>query len=680
MASKTGIPRDPKLYLAFFVVFLILLFIMPRTGKFNYDYKKGSPWPYETLVSQIDFPILKTQEQLQAEREAVSSQVIPYYTESDTEERKAMSGLNSLSLGDFSYLKSKIVTVLTDIYNRGVIDARPNTDDTSGELKGEVIFVQRDKHATKIPASDVYDISEAGTRLTAAVAADYAGVNVDSVFTAAGVYDLIVPNLLYDKETTELVHAESVDYISPTQGFVSAGQKIVSKGEIVTAEIQQMLDSYRHEYEESLGYGGPRAFLWLGNGLISLALVFILFFSIYYTNPNIFKDMSKCLYILFIFALTSALAFVTDKCDPQLLYLIPFSLSALYLVAFFRRKVVLPVYVISLLPLLIFVHNGVELFVLYLVSGIITLYVFDYFNRGWRQFVTAGIAFVSLLITFIGFRFVNDASVLSEYKLILYLLIGSLLSVAGYPLIYLFEKVFMLVSNSRLQELCDTNNNKLLSLLAQKTPGTFQHSVQVMYLAEAVANSIDANVLLVKAGALYHDIGKVMNPQCFIENEGVGADYHASLDPKESARLIIKHVSDGMALADKYKLPALVKEFIATHHGNTCTAYFYNKYINDGGDAGQAADFFYKGPRPSTKEQTILMICDTVEAASRTLKDNSPETFDKFVENIVAGKMSAGQFDESDISIKELEKAKAVLKSYLGQIYHERVEYPKRKR
>lgn len=304
------------------------------------------------------------------------------------------------------------------------------------------------------------------------------------------------------------------------------------------------------------------------------------------------------------------------------------------------------------------------------------MYVFQFYNRGWRQFVTAVIVFFALLLTFIGFRLINDGSAFSDYTLILYLFIGSMLSVAGYPLIYLMEKVFGLVSNSRLLELCDPNN-KLLRILAQKAPGTFQHSLQVMNLSDAVARSVDANVLLVRAGAMYHDIGKIENPQCFIENESLGAKYHAGLKPLESARLIIRHVADGMLLASKYNLPPVVSDFILTHHGTTCTAYFYNKYIEEGGDPDNAGEFYYKGRRPFTKEQTIVMICDTVEAASRTLKDNSPETFDKFVEGVVSSKINAGQFDNADITLKEITRIKSVLKSYLAQIHHERIVYPK---
>ena len=387
--------------------------------------------------------------------------------------------------------------------------------------------------------------------------------------------------------------------------------------------------------------------------------------------------MNKYLYLLVIYLFATILALVVEKVDPALLYMTPFTLVALYLVAFFKKRVVLPVYILALLPLLVFSHNGTELFVMYLVAGAVTIFFAEIFNKGWKQFITACIVFVVLVLVYFGFRFIEGISGFHDYRTIFYLFIGSFLSVAGYPLIYLFEKIFQLVSNNRLVELTDTNN-RLLRDLAHKAPGTFQHSLQVMNMADAAARSIDANVLLVRAGALYHDVGKIMNPQCFIENENLGVHYHDGLTPRESAIEIIKHVSDGMALASKFKIPEVVKEFIVTHHGTTCTAYFYNKYITGGGDPANADDFFYKGKKPNTKEQIIIMLCDTLEAASRTLKDYSAETMSALVENIVKSKMADGQFEDADISLKELNIVKNVLKSYLQQIYHARIAYPKK--
>lgn len=676
--KKTKINYSWKVYLPLAILFVTLVMIFPRMGKFNYDYKKGSPWMYEPLIAQFDFPILKTDAQIQAERSLLGSSIIPYFRYSDTVVHSQISQVESLDLGANNSYKPEILNAFVRLYGSGIVsESGPEYLPEGKTFDSNVIFVQKDRRAKKVPSTEVYTVQEARDFLLLFLTEAELRCNVDSLCRTAGIYDLVKPNLLFDRQTTDLVHEESVNYVSPTAGVVNAGQLIVSNGEIITAEIEQLLDSYKAEYENSLGYNGPRIWLWTGNILLALALVVVLFFTIYYTNYWVFDQMNKYLYLLVIYLFATILALVVEKVDPALLYMTPFTLVALYLVAFFKKRVVLPVYILALLPLLVFSHNGTELFVMYLVAGAVTIFFAEIFNKGWKQFITACIVFVVLVLVYFGFRFIEGISGFHDYRTIFYLFIGSFLSVAGYPLIYLFEKIFQLVSNNRLVELTDTNN-RLLRDLAHKAPGTFQHSLQVMNMADAAARSIDANVLLVRAGALYHDVGKIMNPQCFIENENLGVHYHDGLTPRESAIEIIKHVSDGMALASKFKIPEVVKEFIVTHHGTTCTAYFYNKYITGGGDPANADDFFYKGKKPNTKEQIIIMLCDTLEAASRTLKDYSAETMSALVENIVKSKMADGQFEDADISLKELNIVKNVLKSYLQQIYHARIAYPKK--
>lgn len=662
------------------VLFLVLTLIFPRTAKFSYDYRKGSPWSHETLLAQFDFPILKTDEQIREEKSRSKSVVIPYYRYRQDIVDNCLKAAEGIDMGGYSYLRPLIVASMDGIYSNGVVPDEGVKLDGHSDPSGAVLYIQKDKRAGKKPVSEVFKESEAKNRLLSDIAAKYPRINADSVLRSAGIYDFIVPNLEYDPKTTELVRSESSNQVSTTQGFVSAGQLIVSEGEIVTAEIAQMLDSYKVEYENSMGYGGPRILFWLGNAFIAFALVLLFFLMIYFLNRRLFMDHRKFWYLIFIFIIASVLALIINKFAPRCLYMVPFTLTALYLEAFFKNKVIFPICCVSFLPLLVFAENGVVLFVMFLLASIVAVFTFRFFNQGWQQFIMSGIVFVSILVTYFGFRMidmVND----DPYMAVLYMFIGSMLIVAGYPLIYLFERMFNLVSSSRLRELCDTNN-KLLRELEHKAPGTFQHSLQVMNMCDAAARAIDANVLLVRAGALYHDIGKMKNPLCFIENESMsprGMHYHEHLSPKESARAIIKHVSDGLELAAENRLPDVIQDFILTHHGTSNTSYFYNKYLNEGGDPNDVSDFFYKGRKPQTKEQIILMICDTLEAASRTLKDNSAATFSVFVENIVASKMKIGQFDQADISIKDLNTVKETLKAYLSQIYHERVVYPQRK-
>ena len=679
----SGIPPILKKWSPFIVLFLILVLILPKSPKFGYEYRKGSEWNYETLYAQFDFPILKTEEQIREERSRSASSVIPYYKYSEDVVNKNLRAAESLSLGRDAALKPAIVSIIRDIYSQGVVsDEGVKVDRNAADISEEVLYVQKDKRAVKMPVTEVYKQSDAKSKLIAEMGKTYKSYNLDSILKANSVYDLIVPNLIYDRQTTEVVHAETGSFISPTQGFVNAGQLIVSNGEIVTAEVAQLLDSYKVEYEANMGYGTPRALQWAGNILLSLVLVLMMYLAIFFVNKKSLPETNKVCYVLFVFLISTLSAILVGRSQPLNLFLVPFTLPALWLQAFFRNKSVLPLYVITLIPLLIFSHYGVVIFVMFLFAGFVAIYAFRYFYKGWKQFITGLIIFIALALAYFGFRFIDSVGG-SVFLTLGFLFIGSILTVLGYQLVYLFENIFDLVSNSRLAELGDTSN-KLLRELESKAPGTFQHSLQVMTMADAAARSIGANVLLVRAGALYHDIGKMNNPQCFIENEALlpteSTDrYHSTLDPRQSARDIIAHVKDGLELADRYKLPQVIKDFILTHHGTTHTGYFYNKYINAGGDPSDTADFYYPGVKPSTKEQVILMLCDSIEAASRTLKATRPEDYSDFVEKMVNAKIREGQFDEATISLRELNTIKETLKSYLAQLYHERVVYPKMK-
>ena len=355
-------------------------------------------------------------------------------------------------------------------------------------------------------------------------------------------------------------------------------------------------------------------------------------------------------------------------------------LSPWRLYTFFRTKVILPVYIVTLFPLLIFAPNGAVLFVMFVVAGLVATYFFQYMGKGWHQFIVALITFAVLTISYLGFYFLGLINAGPVFKVLMKLFGGSMLAVAGYPLIYLFEKFFNLLSSSRLRDLCDTSL-PLLRTLEQKAPGTFQHSLQVMNLCDAAARSIGANTLLVRAGALYHDLGKMNNPQCFIENESLlnkpeDQKYHSKLTPVHSAQDIIRHVSDGVDIARRNRLPERIVEFILTHHGTTRTGYFWGKHLSEGGNPADEPAFLYSGEKPRTKEQIILMLCDSIEAASRTLQDYSPEATSAFVDKIIEGKRSEGQFDDADISIKDLRTISSTIKSFLAQVHHERISYP----
>ncbi len=675
--EKINFPRKYRVYLPLMALFLVLVFIMPRSPKFSYDYRKGAPWMYETLTAQFDFPVLKTDAELLEEREKAGSTVIPYYKLDQKVADKSLRDVSSIDLGGWTEVRILLSDAITTLYSKGIISTSGQDADVRSSSDA-LIYVQKDRRAVKVPVSEVYTTEDASAYVIDRIAKSFPQCNADSLYKASGMASLIIPDLIFDQQTTDLIQEEKINYVSTTRGVIRAGQVIVSEGEIVTAEIEQLLKSYKAEYDMSVGYKDSRSLIWVGNTIIALSIVLVLFFAICFCSIRIFDEYKKYLYLLMVFTLAAVGSSLVAKADDTLFYMMPFTLIALYLLAFFSKKTVFSVYTISLLPMLIFAHNGVELFVIYLVAGSVAMLVFEYFNRGWLQFVTAFIVFVVMTIVWGAFSLLDGVDGLKDYHTVLNMALGALLSVAGYPLIFLFEKIFKLVSNSKLAELSDTNN-QLLRTLADKAPGTFQHALQVMNLSDEAARSIGANVHLVRAGALYHDIGKINNPQCFTENENPNVRYHEGLTPKESAQEIIRHVSDGLALADKYGLPNELKEFIASHHGTTCTAYFLTKYLNDGGNPEDTAEFYYNGVKPVSKEQVVLMICDAVEAASRSLKDYSEESISLLVDRIVDGKAKEDQFSDADISLREINILKNVIKTYLKRMYHSRVSYPKRK-
>ena len=654
------------------VSFAVLMVLVPRTAKWGYDYSKGQAWRYETLVAQFDFPLLKTTEQIAKEKADLSSTVIPYYKMSTEVVGESFRKIEGMSFADVPGLKSSLVRHLSDIYNKGII---PEIQDNV-----ELIYVQKGKRAEKVPVSEVYLLPQARIALLHGVSTDCPEVNVDSIIRSKSIYDLLAVNLVYDEQITALVHSQTQSMVSTTSGFVNAGTIIVNNGELITAEVAQMLDSYKAEYEQSYGYDKPLAAIWLGNALLVLGILICLYFAIYFSNAMIFKDYNRYLYVVVVFTLIASVELILIKFAPQWIFIFPFSVAALYLQAFFRTRVIYPVYIATLLPLLLFAENGAAVFMMYLVSGVITLYVFKHFSKGAKQFIAASINFVCTAVLFSAFVITGVINV--DYLPTLGLLcIGSILQVALHPFVYLLERSFNLVSSTRLQELSDTSN-ELLRQLEQKAPGTFQHSLQVMNLASAAARAINADEILIKAGALYHDIGKIKNPLCFVENESLtstDSKYHADITPLQSAQDIIKHVTDGVELAQAHKLPSVITDFIRTHHGTTCVSFFYDKYLKEGGDPELKKEFLYPGPTPTTKEQVILMLSDSIEAASRTLRDYSQESISALVDRIFAYKIEDGQLEQADITLKEIDTIKIVMQTYLGQMYHERIKYPKRK-
>lgn len=669
-----------KIIFSLALVAVLLVLVMPRSANFSYQYAKGAVWTHETLTAPFDFPVLKTGDRLSKDREAAVQQVVPVFTVDRDAQKRGLRSLGALRFPGDTLLRGILLEEAEKVYALGVTGNDIYVPYLHGAAP-EVIFVRRGNRAEKFPLAELYTPKSAGNAVFDAVCARLPRIPADSMLVAAGYTFLLEPNLAFDPQETALAIEDAVSGVPTTSGYVHAGQVIVSTGEMVTEELEQVLDSYKAEYENNVSYSGPIAWQWAGNSIIAVLLVLILFFAIYYTNPTIFSD-SRFPYLLLVFLMTAVGTLAVQQHYPRYIYAVPFTLAALYLQAFFSERLIFAVYMVCLLPLLVFARSGVVLFVIYLFAGAVSLYSFRYYNRKWKQFISAMITFAALSLSFAGF-WLSDLVEGTLWRVFAQFFFSSMAAVMFYPLIYLFEKIFNLVSNSRLRDLVDSSNS-LLRRLEREAPGTYHHSVQVRHMASAAARAIGANPLLVSAGAMYHDIGKIKNPTCFIENEsllqqGDGPRYHDGLSPQQSSRDIIRHVADGVEIAREHALPQVIIDFILTHHGTTVTRYFYSKFLAAGGNPAEREAFTYPGVPPKTKEQVILMLCDTVEAASRSLKASTPAEYSAFVEELVGEKSGSGQFAQSEISIKDMDTVKEVIKSWLLREFHERVAYPKNK-
>ena len=573
-------------------------------------------------------------------------------------------------------LEKEISAALAYVYEKGIIP--DNSENATSRTS--YVMVQRNKRANEELVQSLFTVSSALQYIKNDLDINLPSYNADSLVKAYGIDDLVQPNLIFSQQNTDLLHKEAVNYISPTKGMVYSGQLIVTEGETITAEIEQLLNSYKAEYEISYGYTGNMWQLRLAHMIFAVVVLLLVYITIYFVNFNILRESNRFNFILLVVLMSFIITAFARRFPPHFMYMVPYAVFALYMEAFFRNRLVFPIYMILLLPLLMISENGVELYIMNAVSGGLALVSFSFLYKGWLQFLNSLIIFVGMFIIHIAFRLLGGEALASgDYILLSMIFANAFFVVAAYPLVFLLEKIFSLVSVATLKDLSDTNN-RLLQELARKAPGTFQHSLQVSNLAERAVRAIGGNSRLVKVGAMYHDIGKINNPQCFIENQAPGVEYHKGLSPQESAKEIIKHVADGVEIAKKNNLPQIVIDFITSHHGRSQTAYFYMQYCNNGGDPDNREDFTYQGTLPTAREQVVMMMADAVEAASRTLKDYSAESISKLVDSITSQRISDSQLAMADISIKEINVVKAVFKKHLQEVYHARIAYPPKKK
>ena len=660
-------------YFLYVVSVALIVFFFPKGGKFKYEFQKGKPWQYENLYAPIDFSIQKTQEEIQEEQSSIRTNKTDYYTYNGSlisdVKQEVREGLNVL-LQSGSYTASERQSLrniseetIDEVYTHGVFQNLPQSKTT---------VVVRNNEAQPISPSDYLSLEQAKKKVTEI----FSEVGADGAERLQSlIKNSLKANLFYDDTLTESALNDELSKISYTRGEVDQGQLIIAKGEIVENGDFKILNSLKDEYESELWMGSNYYFILLGYTiLVALVLIMLFLFLKRYRN-DIFQNNNKVTFIFFNILLMVIATTLMVKHYEDFIYVVPLCILPLILKNFFDARLGLFVHVLTVLILGFVVANSFEYIFLQIIAGIVTILTASELYKRANLFISVGQITLIYIVGYFAFHAIHEGNMENiEWILFGVFVLNGLLTLFAQPLIYMFEKLFGLVSDVSLLELSDTNS-KLLKELSDKAPGTFHHSLQVANLAEAAANEIGANAMLVRVGALYHDIGKMERPTYFTENQITNVNPHDDLPPKESAKIIIDHVINGLEIARKNNLPDRVIDFIRTHHGTTLVYYFYKKQQELDQDVDKE-DFQYPGPIPFSKETAILMMSDAVEAASKSLKNPTFTLVDEFVEKIVKGQMQANQYLNANITLKEIEMVKKVLKQKLTNIYHLRVEYP----
>lgn len=655
-------------YFLYFASIALIVFFFPKGGKFKYEFQKGKPWQYENLYAPIDFSIKKTPEEIAQEQLSIRNNKTDYYTydaavvdNAKEEVAKSFSTLfSSQQRGSLLHLAEE---VLDDIYDVGVFQDVPQS---------KSVVVVKNNEALPVGSNSYLDVEAAKQRVSEIFSkSNLIGANS----AVASVQKNIRPNLVYDRALTESALDDELSKISYTRGEVLQGRLIIAKGEIVEAENFKVLNSLKDEYESELWSGNNYYFILLGYiVLVALVLIMLFLFLKRYRN-DIFKNNNKVTFIFFNILIMVLATTMMVKNYENYVYMVPLCILPLVLKNFFDARLGLFVHVLTVLILGFVVPNSFEYIFLQTIAGIVTILTASELYKRANLFISVGQITLIYIIGYFAFHAIHEGNLENiEWVLFGVFVLNGLLTLFAQPLIYMFEKAFGLISDVSLLELSDTNS-RLLKELSDKAPGTFHHSLQVANLAEAAANEIGANAMLVRVGALYHDVGKMEHPTYFTENQITNVNPHDDLPPKESAKIIIDHVINGIEIARKNNIPDRVIDFIRTHHGTTLVYYFFKRQQELEKDVDEN-DFKYPGPIPFSKETAILMMSDAVEAASKSLKNPTFTIIDEFVEKIVKGQMQADQFLNADITLKEIEMVKKVLKQKLTNIYHLRVEYP----
>jgi len=669
--------------LTFILAIVIVLWVSPKESIFKYEFQVGKPWSHSDLIAPFDFAVLKTQKQIEEEKKQILSDFIPYFTYnneiSEAGEAQLIENFNSeweleiedTITGDSARYQKFLMKLYKRFESKGIIRYNKVIE---GEDKFFQIRLIQGNVVAETTLGQLYDIRSAIESASESIKK----LNVqDSILLRNVISQSLVQNVIYDESKNAAEHEELRMGISTTRGLVQKGELIISTGELVTPEKYQTLISLKYDFEEDLNTSD--SILFIIAGMISLVtLLFLIeYLFIMFYRKRYYYQLKYIVIIIFsqlIFIVIADLVFITF---PNWTYLIPFALLPIVISAFLDARIAIFIYLVTLMLLGFYAPNSFEFFYTQATVGLIAVFSVKKLSKRSDLFRATLLVFITYFIVYMSMMLIQEGSIESfSWRSLGYFAGSSILILLAFPMIFLFEKMFGIITQLTLLELSNTNN-KLLRDLSVKAPGTFQHSLQVANLASEVMYEIGGDALLARTGALYHDIGKMKNPMYFVENQVAGYNPHDEITYEESAKIIIGHVLGGIEMARKGGLPEQIVDFIRTHHGTRRVEYFYRleRKLNPGMEIDQS-EFTYHGPAPFSRETAVVMMADSVEAASRSISDPDEQKINDLVDNIFLSIMENEQLLNANITMKEINTAKKVLKKKLLDIHHVRIAYP----
>lgn len=673
--------RDLLYRVAIFVATVaVIVYFMPRDGKFNYQFDINKPWKYGQVMATFDFPIYKADEVVKREQDSLLTHFQPYFELNKRVSEEAIRQFKADCVGRYRPLLPSMEYMrliekrLNEIYDRGILTAKE-----LAQLRDDSVSAIRlidDKLSISRPVSQLYSEMEAYQQL---LTADTTRLKPE-VLRRLGLNAYLNSNLSYDQKRTESAREEMLNNYSWANGIVVSGQKIIDRGEIVSRETYNILLSYQKESLKRQGSITQKRFMLLGQVLfVSILMIcFMLYLDLF--RQDYYKRYGS---LALLFALIMFYCVGTNIMISNMffnVYIIPYAMLPIIVRVFLDSRTAFMAHIITILICSISLRYPHEFILTQLSAGLVAIFSLRELSQRSQLFRTAFLTLLTYAAIYFAFELIteNDLNKING-GMYIYLGINALFLLFTYPLLFLIEKAFGFTSNVTLVELSNINT-PLLRQMSETVPGTFQHSMQMANLAAEAANRIGANSQLVRTGALYHDIGKMENPAFFTENQS-GVNPHKSLSYEQSAQVVISHVTNGLKLAEKHNLPKVIRDFISTHHGAGTTKYFYISWKNEhSGEEPPKEMFHYPGPNPFTKEQAILMMADAVEAASRSLPEYTEESINNLVERIIDSQVGEGFFTLCPITFKDIATVKTVFKEKLRTIYHTRISYPELKK